>query len=225
MHTSCSEKPESEPTCETRLPRSPGLALWSRWPLQAVTMPHIVSHASPSQCKALIICHVNIHSAVECPESEPTCETRLPRSPGLACGAAGPCKQSPCLTLCHMPPSLCRALIAPMHAYIKVKSQSLNSPVRPVCPEAPVWLLWSRWPLQAVTMSHIVSHASPSQCKALISLHHVNIHHSGISQSLNPPVRPVCPEAPVWPVEPLAPASSHHPSHCVTCLPLLCTKL
>ena len=25
---------------------------------------------------------------------QPTCETRLPGSPGLACGAAGPCKQS-----------------------------------------------------------------------------------------------------------------------------------
>ena len=35
------------------------------------------------------------------------------------------------------------------------------------------------------------------------------------SQSLTPPVRPVCPEAPVWPVEPLAPASSHNRSYCV----------
>ena len=32
-----------------------------------------------------------------------TCETRLPRSPGLACGAARPCRQSQCLTLCQMP--------------------------------------------------------------------------------------------------------------------------
>ena len=36
------------------------------------------------------------------------------------------------------------------------------------------------------------------------------------SQSLNPPVRPVCPEAPVSPVEPLAPASSQNRSYCVT---------
>ena len=35
------------------------------------------------------------------------------------------------------------------------------------------------------------------------------------SQTLDPPVRPVCPEAPVSPVEPLAPASSHNRSYCV----------
>ena len=36
-------------------------------------------------------------------ESKPTCETGLPRSPGLARGAARPCRQSQCLTLCQMP--------------------------------------------------------------------------------------------------------------------------
>ena len=39
------------------------------------------------------------------------------------------------------------------------------------------------------------------------------------SQSLNPPVRPVCPEAPVWPVRPLAPTSRHNASHIVRFLP------
>ena len=80
--------------------------LWDRSPLQAVEMPHIVSHACPSQCSALMICHACIRW-YGLPGSEPTCETRLPRSPGLACGAARPCKQSPSLTMCHTPSLFC----------------------------------------------------------------------------------------------------------------------
>ena len=41
-----------EPTCETRL-QKPRSRLWSS-PLQAVEMPHIVSHACPSLRKALM---------------------------------------------------------------------------------------------------------------------------------------------------------------------------
>ena len=50
---------------------------------------------------------------VECQSLEPTCETRLPRSPGLSCRAACPCKQSPCHSHCVScsSPSLCKALI------------------------------------------------------------------------------------------------------------------
>ena len=72
-------------------------------------MPHVVSHASPSLCKALIAIHAGIQLN-GMPESDPTCETRLPRSPGLASGAACPCKQLLFLTLRHMPPLLCAKL-------------------------------------------------------------------------------------------------------------------
>ena len=44
------------------------------------------------------------------------------------------------------------------------------------------------------------------------------------SQSLDPPVRPVCPISPFWPVEPLAPASSHNASHCLTLHPHFCAS-
>ena len=138
----------------------PRSRLWSRSPLQAVAMPHIMSDSCPSLRKALRDCHACMYWYGK-PESQPTCEPRLPRGPGLACGAARPYKQSQCLTYCQIPALLCAKLwgIA-MLAYIGMESQSLD-----------------------------------------------------------PPVRPVCPEAPVWPMEPLAPASSHHPSQCVTCLP------
>ena len=49
-------------------------------------------------------CLVHLNKKTDC---EPTCETRLPRSPGLPCGAAGPCKQSQFLILCHIPSLLC----------------------------------------------------------------------------------------------------------------------
>ena len=210
------DPPEPRLTCETRLPRRSGLACGARSPLQALTVPHLVSHACHCQCKALAPCHVN-RRLIEPPESQPTCETRLPRSPGLACGAARPCKHSQCLTLCHMPPpSLHKALIARhacMHPYDKLES-------KPTCetglPRSPGLARGARSPLQAVTVSHLVSDACPSQCKALIICH--NIYISVERKNLNPPVRPVCPEAPVWPVEPLAPAGSHSVSPCVRCL-------
>ena len=97
-----SEKPESEPTCETCLSRSPVLACGAARPCKQscfLTSSHI---ASTLPCKVPMACHAYIHLNGK-PESEPTCETRLPRGPGLACGAAGACKQSPSLTLCHMP--------------------------------------------------------------------------------------------------------------------------
>ena len=114
-------KPESEPTCETRLPRSPGLACGAAGPckqspsLTLCHMPLLFSVESPDSL-AMLACILNKKT-----ESEPTCETRLPRSPGLACGAAGPCKQSQCLTLCHMPcPCLCKALMI-CHACIHLQ--------------------------------------------------------------------------------------------------------
>ena len=97
--------PDSEPTCETRLPRSPGLACGAACPCkqsQVLTL----CHKPPLLRKALIICHACIHPNGT-PETAPTCETRLPGSPCLACGAACPCKHSQCLTLGHMPPLLC----------------------------------------------------------------------------------------------------------------------
>ena len=58
---------------------------------------------------------------------EPTCETRLPRSPGLPCGAAGPCKHSQFLTLCHMPSmSVQKTDELPLPAFICMESQSLT---------------------------------------------------------------------------------------------------
>ena len=69
-------------------------------------MPHIVSYSLSCLWKALMNCHACIHLQ-EKPEPEPTCETRLPRGPGLACGAAGPCKHSQSLRLCHIPSLLC----------------------------------------------------------------------------------------------------------------------
>ena len=92
------------------------------------------------------------------PESEPTCETRLPRGPGLACGAAGPCKHSQCLTLCLMPSLLCKALMnLPCGIDISMERQSLNPPVRPVCPEAPVWPVEPLAPASSHNASHCVT--------------------------------------------------------------------
>ena len=93
-------KPDSEPTCETRLPRSPGLACGAAGPCKqspCLTLCHmpVLPLQSPD-----IACQACIDISMERQRSEPTCETRLPRGPGLACGAARPCKQSQCLTLC-----------------------------------------------------------------------------------------------------------------------------
>ena len=97
--------PETAPTCETRLPGSPGLASGAACPCkqsQVLTL----CHKPPLLRKALIICHACIHPNGT-PETAPTCETRLPGSPCLACGAACPCKQSQGITQSHMPPHLC----------------------------------------------------------------------------------------------------------------------
>ena len=67
---------------------------------------YCVTFPSHPLWKALMPCHACMHLQ-EKPEPEPTCETRLPRSPGLACGAACPCKQSQSLRLCHIPSLLC----------------------------------------------------------------------------------------------------------------------
>ena len=327
--------PGSEPTCETRLPRGPGLAcgaarpckqsqilklchmpallsanlwqsallqhtsqwnarvsthlwdpsaqrprsgLWSRSPLQSVTMPHILSDASFFLCKALTICSATTYFSMECQsldppvrpvcpeapvwpveplapassskashcvtclpflvqisdnllcynkhlngmrESRPTCETRLPRGPGLACGAACPCKQSQILKLCHMAALL--SAILWQSAMLQHTSQwnaRVSTHLWDPSAQKPRPGLWSHSPLQAVTLPQTASHACPSQGKALIICHSTT-YISNECQSLDPPVRPVCPEAPVWPVEPLAPASSSKASHCVTCLPFL----
>ena len=100
------EPPESEPTCETRLPGSPGLACGAACPCkqsQCLTLCHMPPFL---QCKALIALAMPAFILMARQSLQPTCETRLPRSPGLACGAACPCKHSQCLTLCHMPPLL-----------------------------------------------------------------------------------------------------------------------
>ena len=150
-------------------------------------------------------------------ESQPTCETRLPRSPGLACGAARPCKQPPSLTLCHMPPpSLHKALIARhacMHPYDKLES-------KPTCEDRSAQKPRSgargaARSLQAVTVSHLVSDACPSQCKSSDNLP-CQIDISVDRQSLDSPVRPVCPEAPVWPVERARPLQAVTVSHLVS---------
>ena len=238
---------------------------WSRSPLQAVTKPHIVSHACPSQCKSLTICSAPTYISMECeslippvrpvcpegpvwpveplapasshrssnfvtclpfsvqisdnllcynihlngmPESRPTCETRLPRSPGLACGAARPCKQSQNLTLCHTPALLSANLW--QSALLQHTSQwnaRVSTHLWDPSAQKPRPGLWSHSPLQAVTLPQTASHACPSQGKALI-ICHATTYIWNECQSLIPPVRPVCPEGPVWPVEPLAPASS-----------------
>ena len=90
-------------------PVCPEAPVWPVEPLAPASShhpSHCVTCPSIFQCKALMICHACIDICSGKPESEPTCETRLPGGPGLACGAAGPCKQSQCLTLCHIPPLL-----------------------------------------------------------------------------------------------------------------------
>ena len=190
-------------------------------------MPHIGSHASSSLHKALIAHHACIHPDGT-PETAPTCEARPSRSPGLASGAARPCKQSQCLTLCHMPPLLCATppvrpvseLIAPAGSTTQWNAQKLTPPVRPVCPEAPVWPVEPLAPASTHNASRCVTCLPFSvQASELIMPAYNSMESSMERQTLNPPVRPVCPEAPVWPVEPLAPASTHNASHCVTCLP------
>ena len=96
------DKLESKPTCETGLPRSPGLACGAARPCRQSQCLSLCQMPVLLNAKALTICHVNRHLSGT-PESQPTSETRLPRGPGLACGAARPCRQSQCLTLCQMP--------------------------------------------------------------------------------------------------------------------------
>ena len=152
-------------------------------------------------------------------ESDPTCETRLPRGPGLACRATRPCKQSQILKFCHMPALLSANLW--QSALLQHTSQwngRVSTHLWDLSAQGPRSGLWSRSPLQAGKKPHTVSHACASQGKALTICY--AIMYIWIEcQSMIPPVRPVCPEGPVWPVEPLAPASSHRSSNSVTCLP------
>ena len=85
-------------------PVCPEAPVWPVEPL-APASSHNFSHRFTCiqfLCNALIACHACIHHMGK-PWSQPTCETRQPRGPGLACGAACPCKQSQCLTLYQMP--------------------------------------------------------------------------------------------------------------------------
>ena len=77
------------------------------WPVEPLAP---ASSHNRSHCVICLLFSVESTEALPClvhlnkkTDFEPTCETRLPRSPGLACGAARPCKQSQCLTLCQMP--------------------------------------------------------------------------------------------------------------------------
>ena len=115
-----------------------------------------------------------------------------------------------------------------MTIYISLKSQILNPPVRPVCPEAPVWPVEPLAPETSHNSSHCVTCLPPSlQCSGQFAMPmHISMGRQiRESQSLNPPVRPVCPEAPVWPVEPLAPASRHDSLHWLTGIQFLCDAL
>ena len=207
-----------------RLPVRPVCPEAPVWPVEplAPASSHSPSHL-PSclpfsrQSSDNLLCY-NIHLKWM-PESHPTCETRLPSGPGLACGAARPCKQSQNLKLCHMPALL--SAILWQSALLQHTSQwnaRVSTHLWDPSAQRPRSGLWSRLPLQAVTDPQIVSHACPSQCNPL-TICCATTYISNECQSLIPPVRPVCPEAPVWPVEPLAPASSNKSSNCVTCLP------
>ena len=166
-------------------------------------MSHLVSHACPSQCKALTICHVNRHLSGS-PESRLTCETRLPGSPGLACGAARPCKHSQCLTLCHMPAIFNAKLWHPaMSIDISVDRQSLDPPVRPVCPEAPVWPCGAARPCKQPP-SLTLCHMPPP------SLHKAHMRACILTHLCQ------------MPVEPLAPASTHGVSKLSFSMQALC---
>ena len=113
------------------------------WPVEPLAPASI---HSPSDCVTCLLSSAESTENLPCgihlnrtPESEPTCETRLPRSPGLACGAAGPCKQSQCPHIVsHAFSSLCKALRVCHACMHHESSEPLNPPVRPVCPEAPV---------------------------------------------------------------------------------------
>ena len=101
-------------------------------------------------------------------------------------------------------------------------NQSLNPPVRPVCPEAPVWPVEPLAPASSHNSSYCVTCLlSSMESTGLAMPAYIWME----SQSLNPPVRPVCPEAPVSPVEPLAPASSHNRWYCVIFLILSVEEL
>ena len=143
-------------------------------------MPHVVSHASPSLCKALIANHASIQLNGT-PESDPTCETRLPGSPRLACGAACPCKQSQVLTLCHKPPLLRKALII-CHACIHPNGTPETAPTCETrLPGSPCLAVEPLAPASTHNASHWVT-CSSSLHKALIA-HHACIHPDGTPET------------------------------------------
>ena len=178
-----SGSPESRLTCETRLPRSPGLACGAARTLQAVTVSHLVSDACPSQCKALIARHACMHPYDKL-ESKPTCGGPVcPEAPVWPVEPLAPASThgvSPCVTC--LPFSMQSSGTLPWSIDVSLNRQSLNPPVRPVPAQKPRSGPWSRSPLQAVTVSHLVSDACPSQCKAL-TICHVNRHLSGSPES------------------------------------------
>ena len=207
--------------------RKPRSGLWSRWPLQPVAVPQIMSHPFSSLWKALTPCHACILLNRKT-DFEPTCETRLPRSPGLACGAACPCKQSQVAHIVSQGlPFRAQSLLGLLcHACIHPEwhARSLHPPVRPVCPEAPVWPVEPLAPASTHNASHWVTCLlfSVQSSDSLMPCQHTTQWNA---RALTPPVRPVCPEAPVWPVEPLAPASTHNRLTLGHMPPLLCAKL
>ena len=89
-------------------PVCPEAPVWPVEPLapasshNRLTLCHMPSLSVQSSEALPCLVHLNKKT-----DFEPTCETRLPRSPGPPCGAAGPCKQAQCLTLCHIPCHVC----------------------------------------------------------------------------------------------------------------------
>ena len=87
---------KSQPLNPPVRPVCPEAPVWPVEPLapesrhNSLVLCHVPSHPL---WKALTPCHACIHLDGK-PELDSTCETRLPRGPGLACGAAGPCKQA-----------------------------------------------------------------------------------------------------------------------------------
>ena len=78
------EKPESGPTCETCLPSFPVLACGAACPCKQSQFLTSSDIASTLLCNLPMACHAYMHPDGK-PESDPTCETCLPESPGLAC--------------------------------------------------------------------------------------------------------------------------------------------
>ena len=121
-------------------------------------MPHILSHACPSQCSALMICHACIRW-YGLPGSEPTCETRLPRAPVSPVEPLAPAssRNASHLVRC-LPISAQSSEGLPCLQTLVWKGQSLNPPVRPVCPEAPVWPVETAHPCKqskCLTLCHM----------------------------------------------------------------------